>query len=355
MYSQYKHTISWVVSQDQNVGDFNSIQQAISALPSHDINDTCYQIMIKNGLYRERIHLTHNNVQLIGEDAEKTIISMSLCNQMIVQDGSIPGTYGSNTVNIDASNCKIKNLTICNDFDFIANQQRDVTDPHHYKHTQSVALLLGHHADQVYCENIRLISYHDTLYVSAGRSYFDNCMVSGCIDFIFGAGQALFHECDIVARKHVNPTKEKIWGYLAAPSTNITQPHGFIFYHCRLLKEEGVPKRSYALGRPWHPTTLFEDGRYADPNAIGHCAFLYCQIDDHIYGWDKMGGKSASGDMMWFEPESARFEEYQNCLFAHPRSSLSFFNPLPSQKAEQLMQHVHFSLQQWLPALSVFG
>lgn len=355
MLSQHKQTVTWVVSQDKNVGDFNSIQQAIDAFSSNNIDDVYYQIMIKNGLYHERIHLTHNNVQLIGEDAERTIISMSLCNQMVVQDGSIPGTYGSNVVNIDAKYCGIKNLTIRNDFDFIANQQRDVNDPHQYQHTQSVALLLGHHADQIHCDNIRLISYHDTLYVSAGRSYFDNCMVSGCIDFIFGAGQALFYKCDIVARKHLNPTKEKSWGYLTAPSTDITQPLGFIFYHCRLLKEAGVPRQSYALGRPWHPTTLFDDGRYADPNAIGHCAFVECQLDDHIYGWERMGGKSPVGEIMWFEPESARFEEYQNSTLGNPNLFLSFFSPLPSQKTDQLMQQAQFSLQQWLPELNVFG
>lgn len=350
-----KKKITWVVSQEKNVGDFTSIQQAIDALPRNDLKNSCYQIVIKKGLYHERIHLTRHHVQLIGEEMESTIIAFDLCNQMVVQDGSIPGTYGSNVVNIDAKYCGIKNLTIRNDFDFITNQQRDVKDPEQYKHTQSVALLLGHHADQIYCENIQLISYHDTLYASAGRSYFDNCMVSGSIDFIFGAGQVLFHECDIVARKHLNPAKDKSWGYLTAPSTDINQPQGFIFHHCRLLKEEGVPKLSYALGRPWHPTTLFDDGRYADPNAIGHCAFLECQIDDHIYGWDRMGGKSPTGEMMWFEPESARFEEYKNSALTHSNLSLSFFSPLPSQKADQLMQQVQFSLQQWLPTLRCFG
>lgn len=54
--------------------------------------------------------------------------------------------------------------------------------------------------------------------------------------------------------------------------------------------------QSYGLGRPWHPTTTFEDGRYADPNAIGQTVFLNTSMDDHIYGWDKMSGKDKQGE-----------------------------------------------------------
>jgi len=102
------------------------------------------------------------------------------------------------------------------------------------------------------------------------------------------------------------------WGYITAPSTPITQRFGLVFKACRLEKEPGVPAGSYALGRPWHPTTTFADGRYADPNAIGHAAFLHCQIGDHIYGWDRMSGRDVRQQLIWFHPQDSRFWEYAN-------------------------------------------
>ncbi|MDT9694187.1 hypothetical protein Q5762_38830, partial [Streptomyces sp. P9(2023)] len=85
------------------------------------------------------------------------------------------------------------------------------------------------------------------------------------------------------------------------------QSFGLVFKDCRLKKETDVPAKSYALGRPWHPTTTFADGRYADPNAVGHAVFINCEMDDHIYGWDKMSGKDIDQQTIWFYPEDSRF------------------------------------------------
>lgn len=68
------------------------------------------------------------------------------------------------------------------------------------------------------------------------------------------------------------------------------------------------------LGRPWHPTTQFSDGRYADPNAIGKAVFIHSWMDAHITtdGWYAMGGTAKDGTKIPFLPEDARFFEYQN-------------------------------------------
>ncbi len=333
----------WTVAKAPQQGDFTSIQQAIDALPN---DGKPYQILIKKGQYQERVHITRDDVYLVGEDRDHTIICASHYNQKVVQDGSIPGTYGSYTLNLDAKRCQLSQLTIRNDFDFIANQSLAFDDPQRIQHTQSVALLLGHGADQVECQHLNLISYHDTLYVSAGRSYFHHCIISGSIDFIFGAGEALFHQCDIIARARPDIQDSLSCGYLTAPSTDSQQALGLVFYLCRLLKEPGVAAKSYALGRPWHPTRQFDDGRYADPNAIGHCAFLHCQIDDHIYGWDKMGGKDKYGDVIWFEPQQdARFEEFQNYVLNQSDQACHFLPPLSEEQASQRLLQVQSSVQ----------
>ncbi len=102
------------------------------------------------------------------------------------------------------------------------------------------------------------------------------------------------------------------YGYITAPATQADEKFGLFIINSKLSKEAGVPAKSFALGRPWHPTTQFSDGRYADPNAIGLAAFINCDIDDHIYGWDKMSGKDKAGEKIWFYPEDSRFYESAN-------------------------------------------
>ena len=74
----------------------------------------------------------------------------------------------------------------------------------------------------------------DTLFPNSGRSYFYKCEVWGHVDFIFGAGQAVFDDCDIVSRDRGSKTNN---GYITAPSTEGDQPYGFLFVHSRLKKE----------------------------------------------------------------------------------------------------------------------
>ncbi|HBF28402.1 MAG TPA: hypothetical protein DDW73_02015 [Rhizobium sp.] len=159
-----------------------------------------------------------------------------------------------------------------------------------------------------------LSGYQDTLFVDAGRSLFCHCSVSGNVDFIFGGGTALFENCDIISRPRANPHILPA-GFVVAPSTAKGRPYGLIFHHCNLKRERpDQPSGSHYLGRPWHPTRDFADGRYADPNAVGHAAFLHCSMDDHIAadGWSAMSGLAKDGQKTWFQPlENARFFEYQ--------------------------------------------
>lgn len=294
------------VTPDGSSG-YSSIQQAIDDAPD---NDQPYVIYIQNGTYHEKLHITRPNIYLIGEDREQTIITAITANSMLDENGKKFGTFGSRTVSVDAANFSARSLTIENAFDFPANQAKEENDPTRQRGTQAVALLVSNNGDRAQFKDINLSSYQDTLYLRAGRSYFDQIQVSGTVDFIFGHGTALIENSNIVARYRNDTQNDEVQGYLTAPATNIETEFGLVFKNCNLTKEDGVPARSYGLGRPWHPTTTFDDGRYADPNAIGHTAFINCQMDDHIYGWDRMGGKDINGQPIWFYPKDSRFWEY---------------------------------------------
>ena len=295
-----------VVVDTQGNGDFSTICDALNAAP-HD--DSHYVIYLRSGTYTERLNITRPNVHILGEGQETTTIVGTCANGMLPHDGKIPGTYGSRTVNVDASGFTATSLTIKNAFDYEANFAKPVNDPNKLTHTQAVALLIGKNGDKAEFKHVTLDSYHDTLYVSAGRSYFEQCKIMGTVDFIFGGGTALFCDCDIIARYRIGTTSDEPMGYVAAPCTSITKPFGLVFHHCRLTKEANVPANSYALGRPWHPTTQFDDGFYADPNAIGHCAYIDCEFDSHIAKWDKMSGRDIHGNPQWFTPQESRFFE----------------------------------------------
>lgn len=305
--ADYNAVVSAAASSAHN--SFKTIGEAIASAPA---DNAPFVIYIKNGTYHERLTITRPNIHLQGESRDGTIIAADTAAGALKPDGSKWGTYGSNTVKVDAPDFSARSLTIRNDFDYLGNEAKNSDDPTKVKDTQAVALLVSENSDRAYFHDVNLVGYQDTLYVKGGRSFFEKCRISGTVDFIFGNGTALFDDCDIVARTRVNPGDES-FGYLTAPSTDINQKYGLVFTNTRVIKESNaVPAKSYALGRPWHPTTTFPDGRYADPNAIGQAVFLNTQMDDHIYGWDKMSGKDIKGEKIWFQPQDSRFFEYQS-------------------------------------------
>jgi len=336
-----------VVSLDGK-GDFQSIQQAIDSAPA---DESSYVIYIRNGIYKEKLEVDRNKIYLIGEDRDRTIITATTANSMINDaTGKKFGTFGSRTVSINAHDFSARSLTIENGFDFPANQAKSADDPSRQRGTQAVALLVAHKGDRAQFKDVKLTSYQDTLYLRAGRSYFDQSNISGTVDFIFGHGTGLFENSDIIARNRDDVTSGNTYGYMTAPSTNIDKNYGLVFKHCHLLKEDGVPVNSYGLGRPWHPTTKFKDGRYADPNAIGHAAFLNCKMDDHIYGWDKMSGKDINKNKIWFYPEDSRFWEFETTGDSLKHNQ----NTRPQLSTEQAKQYTtHNILTSWQPTISL--
>ncbi|ATZ95436.1 pectinesterase PemA [Dickeya fangzhongdai] len=309
--AQAATTYNAVVSKSASDGKtFKTIADAIASAPA---GSTPFVILIKNGVYNERLTITRSNLHLKGESRNGAVIAAATAAGTLKSDGSKWGTAGSSTITISAKDFSAQSLTIRNDFDFPANQAKSDSDSSKIKDTQAVALYVNKSGDRAYFKDVSLIGYQDTLYVSGGRSFFSDCRISGTVDFIFGDGTALFDNCDLVSRYRADVKSGGISGYLTAPSTNINQKYGLVITNSRVIREsDSVPAKSYGLGRPWHPTTTFSDGRYADPNAIGQTVFLNTSMDNHIYGWDKMSGKDKDGNTIWFNPEDSRFFEYKS-------------------------------------------
>ena len=223
------------------------------------------------------------------------------------------GTPGSATLTIDADDICIENLTVENTFDYLGNDALKDGDPKKNDAGQAVAVLFDIHSDRVLVSDAALLGYQDTLFANGARAYIRRSLVAGNVDFIFGNGQVLIEDSEIRTRNRGSAVAPgEFHSFVAAPSTPLSQPIGIVAYHSRLTREAGVPDDSVALARPWHPTTRFADGRYADPNAVGQVSFFDCSMDAHIHidHWASMPGTARDGTKTAiFRPQDSRFSE----------------------------------------------
>lgn len=271
-------------------GHYADIKSAIEAVPYH----TPASIYIAQGIYTEKLFIDKKDIEIIGEGADKTIISISEGANTILEDGKKRGTFRTYTVFAGGERVVLKNLSIKNE----AGDGRKVG--------QSIALYAD--ADRLYGENIILDSHQDTLFIAPlpekerevggffgprvynerkmSRVYLRDSTITGDIDFIFGGGDALFENCILYSRDR----GEEINGYVAAPSTD-KDNLGFIFANCKFVSQEGIAKESVYLARAWR--------EYAK------ACFINCTYGEHIHreGFIAWKGKG-------YADSKALYEEY---------------------------------------------
>ena len=279
----------------------STLKAALDAAPSNSSRP--YKIFLKRGRYYEKLTIAKPNIHLIGEDRDATIITFDAIADTPNPEGGTYGTRGSFTIKITAPDFRAENITFENSFDYMSNYRKPDTDPTRFRNPQGVAVMLDGASDRAVFRNCVIKGNQDTLFPNAGRSYFESCTISGHVDFIFGAGTAVFERCEIIS---LDRGVAKNNGYVTAPSTHISQPYGLIFMNSRLLKDSPkMGKGSVHLGRPWHPA--------ADSTAVGSAVFINTWMDDHISseGYVQMSAVNSKGDRIWFDPlRDARFFEY---------------------------------------------
>jgi len=259
-------------------------------------------ILLKNGRYREKLTVDRPYLTIVGESRDGAVLTYDAVADTPNPGGGTYGTRGSFTLRVIAPDFRAENLTIENSFDYMANIAKSDSDKTKHTNVQGVALMLDLGSDRATFVNVKILGNQDTLFPNAGRSYFYKSEIRGNVDFIFGAGQAVFDDCDIVSLDRGSKTTN---GYVTAASTDTSQPFGFLFVNSRLKKQSpSMAPNSVTLGRPWHP--------FANPRAVASVAFIDCWMDDHIgeKGWDRMSSVDSTGTRIWYEPASARFAEF---------------------------------------------
>lgn len=245
-YAQNSSPFHVIVAEDGS-GNYTTIQAAIDAAP--DYSEKRSIIYIKNGKYdKEKLIIpkSKTNLTLRGEDRSKAIISYHLYDCKSPESGNkCPAESWalwkdnkelirtSGTLTIIADGCHLENLTVENTAGPVG---------------QALALTLR--GNKLIFRNCNLLGYQDTVHLGDDGmlNYFENCLILGRTDYIYGGGIAYFQSCEI-----------RSWGggWITAPSTPQTQKYGYVFNRCKFTYADNSPRkgddgRFIAIGRPWH-------------------------------------------------------------------------------------------------------
>ena len=297
---KYDNPDTIVVARD-GTGEFRTVDEAIEVCRA--FMDYHKVIFVKNGTYKEKLIIPSwvQNIEICGEDAEKTVITYddhANINKM--------GTFRTYTLKIEANDITIKNLTIENNSPRLGQ-----------------AVALHTEGDRLIFINCRMIGHQDTVYTGMPytRLFFKSCYICGTTDFIFGPSTAWFEDCTI---------ESLVNSYVTAASTPKDAAYGYVFNNCRLIAKAGVDK--VYLGRPWRD--------------YGYTLFMNCDLGTHIrpegwHHWEKQ------------RENTARYLEYNNRgAGAQPQQRVSWSRQLTKKEAQQITPAKVFERQDhWNPKL----
>lgn len=211
------------VAQDGS-GQFKSVQDAVMSVPAGSATNPVV-IHIKPGTYKELIYIQHEKrfFKLVGEDARTTILTFDLNANIVGPNNKPIGTFRTPSTVIDADDFTAENITFENSAGPVGQ-----------------ALAIRVDGDRAVFRRCRFLGWQDTIFLNRGRQYFEDCYITGHVDFIFGAATAFFERC------HIHCLRS---GYITAASTYDYVPYGFVFSNCKITGENAEVK-TY-LGRPW--------------------------------------------------------------------------------------------------------
>lgn len=282
----------YVIARDGS-GDFTSIQQAVDAVPAGNRAPTI--LLVRMDEYHEKVIVNKDNLRIVGEARDRTILTNSGCAKDLDGQGNEKGTFLSYTLLVTGNNVEIENITIRN----------DAGDGH--KVGQAVAVYAA--GDRFVMRKASIIAHQDTLFCGPvnekvrldalphevqaatmvpnlgdcplvwGRQYYEDCLIQGDVDFIFGPYRCWFERCTLLMNAR--------GGMYTAANTPEQSPYGFVFHQCHLtgLCEPGKG----LLGRPWR--------------AFARTVFLDCRMDEQV---------SPQGFADWDaeKPVTERYGEY---------------------------------------------
>ncbi len=250
------------------IPDNGSLREAMAAAAARTDKKERYRIFVKRGQYVVPVNdkaqvagsdgknyssvttvLSANNVSLIGEDMETTVIKNNVPYALSGGDCPIEGIGKCDLLQITGSDTYIEDITLRNGTNDGTGRNLAVQD-------------LG---NRTIYKNVSLHGYQDTWTSNNDRAryYFEDGVIRGRTDYICGKGDAFFN--------HVTFMNAETGGYIAVPSR--PKKHGWIFSECTIRGESSSNNGNYTLGRPWGsgtPVALWiNTTMISQPSAIG--------------------------------------------------------------------------------------
>lgn len=200
------NAVEIVIVDPAGNGNFKSVQAAINSLP--DSADEIRVIFIKKGVYKEKIYIEKPNIVLRGEDRSNTIIEQSIARDQwrcMHNDD-----WGVATINIDANDISLENLTVSNNYGFewkravaiycandTATHQRTINKEGHHMALRTM------NGTRIKAVNCHFRAYGgDTVSpwnVAGGMFYFKDCLMEGSVDLYCPRGWAYAENCRFFA------------------------------------------------------------------------------------------------------------------------------------------------------------
>ena len=262
-----------IVAQD-GTGNFKTVQEAFNSVFGN--NKKLITIFIKNGVYKEKLHLdsSKNFITLLGADKFNTILTFDDHTGKVSPKGDTINTRTSWSFLIKANDFTAKNITFQNDAGFTAGQ----------------AVAVESDGDRTSFFNCRFIGNQDVLFTNndQSRQYYKSCYIEGTTDFIFGSSTVWFEQCHIHSKKN---------SHVTAASTPKEKSFGYVFNDCMLTGDSTL--HGVSLGRPWRPYAMV--------------TYMHCYIGQHIIpqGWAN-----------WNQTENYKTTRYAECKNYGPGAAI---------------------------------
>ena len=253
-------------------------------------------IRLAPGIYRQKLMIRTPGITVIGAGSDRTVISYNDYARKEHPIGYEYNTFCTYTLAVCADRITMENLALVNDA-----LQPEVKG-------QEVALSVC--GTDFLMRRCRLTSTQDTLFTGPlpddligryegflpdelRRGYpmkqrFEECLIEGTVDFIFGCAHAVFDRCEIRSLKDARNV-----GYVVAPAHELRVKEGYLFRHCDFTCQAGVTPGSIYLARPWRD--------------YGMAVFENCAYGSHIAaaGFDPWSGTRRDLTARFYETPAA--------------------------------------------------
>lgn len=195
-----------VVVDVHGKGMFKTIQEAINSLPDSASADRL--ILIRNGVYNEKVFITKNHIILKGESQKGAIITQDIARDIWRCQGHADD-WGVATLNLGGSNITLQNLSIINGYGFHHTQDTVISCKTGEQTAAKTVNRNGHQMALRTFQTTRLKVLNCTLRALGGDTvspwntvsgmfYFKDCTMEGGVDFYCPRGWAYAEGCKFI-------------------------------------------------------------------------------------------------------------------------------------------------------------